>query len=272
MVITIVKIAVGLALENAIYNNQDIQDLTSLFSVPDHKKALLLHDRLIFSNVHQERETAFFLQLGLDIGPLKGDPLVLAGEMREMEHLLYAYLNKYGRAKKAMNDWLNYVANASQSIIDGYWTDAKILLSLAVQTAQDPTIEALKVNPELRYRVETLQRATVSYFKELKGYPMKLKISEERAEAILMILEPLLEMLQNPHIVEEKSEDAIKVVRGFHTAIKYLMEKKESEAKSELINVKRLLENWLEGLGDDEYRPQLDVYHEKVKNVLSTLS
>jgi len=270
---SLVKIAVGLALENAIYNEQEIQDLTSLFSAPDHEKVLKLHDRLISSEDHQERETAVFLQLGLDIGPLHGDPLGLAEEMREMEHLLYAYLNKYGRAQKALNDWLNYVANASQSIIDGYWTDAKILLSLAVQTSQDPTVEALKTNPELKYKVETLQGATASYFQELKGYPLKLKISDESAEAILMIQEPLLEMLQSPNIVEDKSEDefSIKVVRGSHTAVKYLMEKRESEAKREILNVERLLERWLENMGDDVNRPQLEGYYENVKMVSSTL-
>ena len=274
MVDTLVKIAVGMALENAIYNGQEIQHLTSLYSDPDTERALKLHDELISSNDHLERETAFFLQLGLDIGPLQGDPLGLAGEMREMEHLLYAYLNKYGRAQKALNDWLNYVVNSSQSIIDGYWTDAKILLSLAVQTSQDPSVEALKTNPEFRYRVEILQGATASYFKELKGYPLKLKISDESAEAILMIQEPLLEMLQSPHIVEVNSEEenAIKVVRGSHTAIKYLMEKRETEAKRELLNVEKLLESWLENLGDDVNSPQLEGYYEKVKNVLSTLT
>ncbi len=270
----LVKIAIGLALENAIYNGQEIRRLTSLYSDPDMERALKLHDQLISSNDHLVRETAFFLQLGLDIGPLQGDPLGLVGEMREMEHLLYAYLNKYGRAQKAMNDWLNYVVNASQSIIDGYWMDAKVLLSLAVQTSKDPTVEALKTNPELRYRVETLQGATASYFQELKGYPLKLMMSDESVEAILMIQEPLLEMLQSPNIVEEKSEDeyAIKVVRGFHTAIKYLMEKKESEAKRELLNVERLLENWLENLGDEENRRQLDDYHENVKSVIGALT
>ena len=274
MVDTLVKIAVGMALENAIYNGQEIQHLTSLYSDPDMERALKLHDELISSNDHLERETAFFLQLGLDIGPLQGDPLGLAGELREMEHLLYAYLNKYGRAQKAMNDWLNYIANASQSIIDGYWTDAKILLSLAVQASQDPTVEALKTNPELRYRVETLQGATASYFQELKGYPLKLKIGDESAASILMIQGPLLEMLQKPNIVEDKTRDeyAIKVVRGSHTAIKYLMEKKESEAKRELLNVERLLESWLENLGDDENRPQLDDYYVNVKSVLGTLT
>ena len=274
MVDTLVKIAVGLALENAIYNGQEIQRLTSLYSDPDVEGAIKLHDELISSNDHLERETAFFLQLGLDIGPLQGDPLGLAGELREMEHLLYAYLNKYGRAQKAMNDWLNYIANASQSIIDGYWTDAKTLLSLAVQVSQDPTVEALKTNPELRYRVETLQGATASYFQELKGYPLKLKIGDESAASILMIQGPLLEMLQKPFIVEDKSGDeyAIKVVRGSHTAIKYLMEKKESEAKRELLNVEKLLERWLENLGDDENRPQLDDYYKNVKSVVGTLT
>ena len=274
MVNTLVKIAIGLALENAIYNGQEIRRLTSLYSDPSMERALKLHDQLISSNDHLERETAFFLQLGLDIGPLQGDPLGLVGEMREMEHLLYAYLNKYGRAQKAMNDWLNYIANVSQSIIDGYWTDAKILLSLAVQTSQDPAVEALKTNPELRYRVETLQGATASYFQELKGYPLKLKIGDERAASILMIQVPLLEMLQKPNIVEDKTGDeyAIKVVRGSHTAIKYLMEKKESEAKRELLNVERLLESWLEDLGDDENRPQLDDYYVNVKSVVGTLT
>jgi len=271
---SLVKIAVGLALENAIYNGQEIQDLTSLLAAPNHEKALKFHDRLVASDDHLERETAFFLQLGLDIGPLQGDPLSLAGEMQKMEHLLYAYLNKYGRAQKAMNDWLNYVANASQSIIDGYWTDAKILLSLAVQTSKEPTVEALKTKPELRYRIETLQGATASYFKELKGYPLKLKISDWSIEAILRIQEPLLEMLQNPNIVESKSEDeyAIKVVRGSHTAIKYLMEKKESEAKREILNVEKLLERGMENLGDDVNRPQLEAYYKNVKMVSDSIT
>ena len=271
---TSVKIAVGLALENAIYNKQEIHELASLLSAPDHEKTLMLHDRFISSDDHMDRETAFFLQLGLDLGPLRGDPLGLAGEMREMEHLLYAYLNKYGRAHRAMNDWLNYIANASQSIADGYWMDAKILLSLAVQTSKDPTVEALKAIPELRYRVETLQRATASYFEELKGYPLKLNLSDETAEAILTIQESLLAMLQNPNIVDDISgeEYAIKIVRGSHTAIKYLMEKKEAEARRELLNVDRILENLLSNLGNDVNRSQLQVFLDNVKKVISGMS
>lgn len=267
---SLVKVAVGLALENAIYNKQEIQELASLLSAPDHEKTLMLHDRLIASNDHMERETAFFLQLGLDIGPLEGDPQGLAGEMREMEHLLYAYLNKYGMAQKPINDWLNYIANAAQSIIEGFWTDAKILLSLAVQTSQNPEVEALKAVPELRYRVEMLQGATASYFKELKGYPQKLKISDESVGSILMIQEPLLGMLQNPNIVKEKSEDeyAIKIVRGSHRAIKYLMGNKVLEAKRELLYIEGILENWLNKLENDEFRPQLQAYLENVNRVL----
>ena len=89
-----------------------------------------------------------------------------------------------------------------------------------------------------------------------------------------MILEPLLGILQNPHIVEGNSEDedAIKVVRGSHSAIKHLMEKKDSKAKRELKNVERRLVSWLGKVRGDVIRPQLEDYHEGVKNALNTIA
>lgn len=273
MVGALTKIAVGVALENAIYNGQDVQRLIQLYSDPNMVLIRDLHDACISSNDHLERETAIFLQLGLDLGPLQGDPVVLAGEMREMEHLLYAYLNKYGRAHRTINDWLNYIANSSQSIIDGFWMDAKVLLSLAVQTSRHPDVEALKANPELRYTVETLQEATASYFRELTSYPLKLKISDEDAEVILLIQKPMLELLQNPDVVKKRTEDeyAIKVVRGSHSAIKFLMETRAHEAKRELQNVEGILEGWLDGLEGDSIRLQLESFLGNVRSALSTL-
>ena len=46
MVDTLVKIAVGLALENAIYNGQEIQYLTSLYSDPDMERAARARARM----------------------------------------------------------------------------------------------------------------------------------------------------------------------------------------------------------------------------------
>lgn len=270
-----VKVVVGLALESALVLKRDIRTLIALYSDPDLGRAREIHDQLIESRDHYDRVVAIWLEPMLEFGPLKSDPKGLVKEMREMEFVLYLLTNRVGEAQREVNDWMNYIANASQSIEDDFWIDAKILLSRAVQSSQHPSVEKLKADPSLRYEVDVLQRATVSYFEEVKGYPLRLNVPEDRLEVVLMIQEIMFEMMQIHHGVEQGNYAEITrpQIHRLSTAIRYLMDaKKELEAtKREVQLAAEYLEMRLNEIVDKEIRGLIGVYNEKIKELINTL-
>ena len=269
------KVVVGLALESALVLKRDIRTLIALYSGPDLVRVRDLHDQLIESRDHYDRVVAIWLEPMLEFGTLKSDPKGLVKEMREMEFVLYALINRVGEAQREVNDWMNYIANASQSIEDDFWIDAKILLSRAVQSSQHPSVEKLKADPSLRYEVDVLQRATASYFEEVKGYPLRLKVPEERLEAILKVQEIMLEMMQIHYGVEQGNYAEITrpTIHRLSTAIRYLMDaKKEAEAtKREAQLASEQLETRLNEIVDEEIYKVIGVYNEKIKELINTL-
>ena len=270
-----VKVVVGLALESALVLKCDIRTLVALYSDPDLGRVRELHDQLIESPDHYNRVVAIWLEPALEFGPLKSDPRGLVKEMREMEFVLSVLINRVGEAQREVNDWMNYIANASQSIEDDFWIDAKILLSRAVRSSQHPSVEKLKADPSLRYEVDVLQRATASYFEEVKGYPLRLKVPEERLEAILKVQEIMLEMMQ-AHYGEEQGKNAKITGPPIHrlsATIRYLMdERREIEAaKRELRLASEYIETMLNEIIDEERREKTFVYKEGIKEVIHTL-
>jgi hypothetical protein len=188
---------VGLALKNELYNKRLNQTLIDLYSHPKIDAIKDLHNRLISSNDHLDREVAFWLELALQQPPVQIDLQDVNAELIEMEVLLYdLVLRANSESQRNLNDWMNYIANVPQSIRDGNGIDAKILMSLAVQSSRKESIERIKRDPQLRYKIEILQKETSRLFKVIKRIPLRLAASEERLGTLEKIQEILIELLQ----------------------------------------------------------------------------
>lgn len=224
------KIGVGLALQSAIPHGCEIETLLTLYSDPDLEKAQRLCDKLAASRSHYDREVAIWLETLLERSPFESDLKALVATMREMESVLYFMINQVGEAQRAVNDWMNYVANAAESLADGFWIDAKIFLSQALEVSQSQTIEQLKSDPILRRKTDILQRATAQYFEEMWKHPSKLTIPEDRFETILKVQEILLDLMQAYYqgTWKENKEAVGSAIRRLNTAMRYLMNKDKS--------------------------------------------
>ena len=132
----LVKLTSGFAFQTAIAHNREVESLSDLYSAPSLDKVRKLHDRLLASSNNIDREIAIWLEPALQSDEENPDPKSLVTEMKEMEFLLYTLINRAYGAQPEINDWMNYIANAAESLADGYWIDAKILLSRAVETSQ----------------------------------------------------------------------------------------------------------------------------------------
>jgi len=221
------KVGVGFALQTAITHGCDTANLSNLYSELSLEKIRETHDRLIASSFHREREVAIWLATSLELAPSTTDPKGLATEMREMEFILYTLMNKVGEAKPTMNDWMNYIANAAESLTDGFWIDARILLSQALDISQSVQIEHLKAHPGLRYELDVLQRATAAYFMEMGKYPLKLAIPDDRIETVLKLQQVMLNLMTARHREKKEKHERIveDAIRRLETVIRLLMNK-----------------------------------------------
>ncbi|UCH02179.1 MAG: hypothetical protein JSV20_10335 [Candidatus Bathyarchaeota archaeon] len=196
-----IKIVVGLAIQNEIRNRSFNQKLYNLYTNPDLSAIGALHDQLVLSDNHFDRETAFWLELALDLTPPKINILNTIVELQEMEVLLLDLMWKVNpNYQRDFNNWLNYIINTVHSIQDGFIIDAKIMASLAFEySRKQAIIEAMNVenkNPQLRYIIDLLQRETLRCFEQIKLIPHKLKISEKHKDVVLKIQEILIELMQ----------------------------------------------------------------------------
>ncbi|MFQ6052888.1 MAG: hypothetical protein ACE5OO_01480 [Candidatus Bathyarchaeia archaeon] len=252
----LVKVVVGLALESAFVNRRHARILASIYSDPDLERVRKLHDALIVSGDPYDREVAIWLEPALDLGPLRSDPSGIVREMREMEVVLYSLITRAGEAYRDVNNWLNFIANAAQSIEDGFWIDAKILLSRALGSSMRPSVEVLKTDPSLRYEVDVLQRATASYFREVKGYPLRLSIPEDRLDEILKVQEIMLDLMDIHYGEEGGNHPEITgpPIHRLSTAVRYLMDgNREIEAAEREV---RLALEHLETMLEDAVEPE----------------
>ena len=242
------KVVVGLALKNELYNKRLNQTLFDLYSRPEIDAIKDLHDRLISSNDHFDREVAFWLELALQQPPVQIDLQDVNAELTEMEVLLYdLVLRANSESQRSLNDWMNYIANVPQSIQDGNWIDAKILMSLAEQSSRKESIERIKRDPQLRYKIEVLQKETSRLFELTKRIPLRLVASEERLCAIEKILEVLIELLQryNFERPQERLSDMICYsIQKLEASQRSLLRSniKTDDAKNEIIIASKYLE------------------------------
>ena len=268
----VTKIAVGLALENALSSSSEIQDLESLYSNPQPVLIQELHDRLIDSPNHWERVIAIWLQLGIDQGPITRDPNTLLVDMRKMEVLLEAFIKQSGKAWRDVNDWMNYISNSHQHLLSGFWTDSKILLSRGLEISKQNSIEILKENEDLTNKVTIFQDATASYYDELKDLPIKLFVPEEVLDITLLTQEVMLDVMRNhgPGTPEE-----VKLVtnatRTLSQALRDLMSSMNDEAKHNITTAKNSLEK-LHGIVQEENKQNISINLEKLDKIMLELN
>jgi len=268
------KIAIGLALESVITHKGDAEELASLYSNPDPVLMRETHDRLIESDDHYEREAAIWLEPGLSMGPLKSDPRTLAGEMREMEFVLGTIIGRSGMAQREVNYWMDYIANAHQFIADGFWIDAKIFLSHAIQSSRAASVEELKSDPGFSYEVETLQRATVSYFDEMKDYPLTLNILEERLDPILQVQETMLALMRThcKSVYSDEAGIARQIVHRLSSAMRHMMQvEKSRDAKRELGLALEQLGKWLGETEDGVAKAEMEAHSRRIRAAANML-
>lgn len=266
------KIAIGLALESAIATNTEIHDLDSLYSNPKLELIKELHDRLIDSPKHMERVVAIWLQLGIDQGPIRKDPNALIKEMTQMEVLLGASINQAGRAWKDVNDWMNYIANSHQHLLNGFWIDSKILLSRGLEVSKRESIEQLKENEELIKKFSIFQAATASYYNELKELPITLYVPRDVIDSTLRIQEMMLDIMKN-HGVETPEEAKLigNASNAMSKALRQLMSSLLLEAKNELATSRNSL-NKLHGIIKNERKHYVMDHIETIDKILLELS
>ena len=270
-----IKVVVGLAVESALVHGRDTRTLLHLYGKPDLERLQELHDQLIISPLHYDREIAIWLEPALEFSQLNFDPKDLIREMREMEFVLHVLLNRIGSFQEDVNNWMNFILNSAKSIEDGFWIDGKILLSRALQSSLCPSVERLKADPRFRYELDVLQKATASYFEEVKRYPIKLSFPEHRLDAILKVQEIMLELMQI-HYREESRIDPEETRQPIHklsSAIRYMMDecKELEDAKREIRLALGHLETRLNTIADDGSHAMILDYHNRIKGVLNTL-
>lgn len=222
------KAIIGLALENELYNRRFNKALTDLFSSPNPNKIKALYDRFITSENHFDRETAFWLELALEQKQAQIDVLNIVVRMQEIETMLFDLLWRVDpESQRDFNDWVNYVANASESIREGNWIDAKMFSSQAFQSSRKESINKSKIVTGLWSQIDFLQRETLNCFEEIKRAPSKLEILKERLDVFLEVQGILIELLQKYYFnrLEGKSGDVIaRLIQQFNAAQRYLMQ------------------------------------------------
>jgi hypothetical protein len=234
------KVVVGLALEIEISNKRFNQQLFDLYSNPCLSAIKAFHDELIDSNNHFDREVAFWLALALQESSIKINLQDMLKEMREMEILLSDLLSRVSAdAQKNMNLWLNYLINVPQCIQEGYWVDAKVLMSLAVQSSTSESIEKLKSRLDLGYTVGVLQKETIRLFREIKKFPLKLVIPKRNLRVLLEVQGVLIELLGKYYLETPRNGFTWLILNSIHklkSTQRYLMssESKFSEIKHEI--------------------------------------
>lgn len=269
------RFIVGLALESSLVNRCPIQGLQELYLEPVSERVRELHDRLIISERHREREVAIWLEPALDMGPLRYDPTRIVGEMREMEFLLYLLIRRAGEAQRDVNYWMDYISNAAQSLSDGFWIDAKIFLSRALQVSRRNTIEGLKMDPSLGYEVDILQKATLSYFREVLTYPIVLEAPEERLDTLLEIQGIMLDLMRI-HYGEGEGGSAsyLRAIHILSALIRRLLNPRFTleDAKADLKLALEYLEANLHEARGEEDRNRIREQRSRIEKLLESLT
>jgi hypothetical protein len=192
------KIAIGLAVENGLQNGYDDRTIDELHENPSSDKIAKTYRRMISSNIQQEREIALWLELGLYQEPATfPDITELLRRIREIEAILYALLGHAGLSiTQPLNNWLNYVANAGESINTGFWIDAKAYMDRAVEAADETLTKVGSADPKMLYDLDILRSETRREHEELLKASFRLKLPEDALNQILVVQDLLIRILR----------------------------------------------------------------------------
>lgn len=268
------KVVVGLALKNELYNKRLNQTLFDIYTHPEIDAIKDLHDRLISSKDHCDREVAFLLELALQQPPAQIDLEDVNTELSEMEVLLYdLVLRVNSESQRSLNDWMNYIANVPQSIRDGRGIDAKILMSLAVQSSRNESVERIKSDSELMYKIEVLQKETSRLFDVIKRIPLRLVASEERLDALEKLQDILIALLQryNSEHPQEGVKDLLRYpIQKLEASQRCLMgsDVKNDAAKNEVLIASKYLEQHMNDITDKNYLEWMKSLLEKIQSLI----
>jgi hypothetical protein len=261
----LLRFAAGLALESAIVHARETKELLSLYLDPEAGRAMKLYKKFAASDHYHDRELAIRLETGLDTQLEIPNPRGLAAEMREMEALLLILIRRVGGTQMELNLWMDYIANAAQFLLDGFWIDAKIMLSRAVDCSLSEAIKALRSKPNLDYQLDMMQKATASYFKEASGYPTRLQFPGKFLGKILGIQRVMLElMIDRYHNAGIEGDVARQISRQLSSAMRYTMEGRKDKAQKELSLA-------LNRIREAENQESLDYYKQKLEDALEDL-
>jgi hypothetical protein len=203
------RIAIGLAVENGLQNGYDDRTVDELYENPSSDKITKTYQRMISSNIQQEREIALWLELGLYQEPTTfPDMTELLRRIRETEAILYALLGHAGLSiTQPLNNWLDYVANAGESINTGFWIDAKAYMGRAVEAADETLTKVGSADPKMLYDLDILRSETRRDYEELLKASFRLKLPEDALNQILVVQDLLIRILRR-RIAEADNKSA----------------------------------------------------------------
>jgi hypothetical protein len=131
-------------------------------------------------------------------------------------------------------------------------------------------VENLKVQPSMRHEVEILQRATASYFEEMNGYPLILKIRKEIMELLLPLQGLMLQLMQTKSI--DNGDSFNRIVYQLSDILRSLMGKtKRKDAEKKLRQLSDYLEQLIEESDNSTKIEMIEGYRQKIEDVLRSL-
>jgi hypothetical protein len=268
------RVAVGLALESILYNGRDDRLLRELYESPSAEKISSAYRRLIASRDHNEREVAFWLELGLSQEPTTfPDKTELLRQIRQIEMVLYDILGRAGpNISKPLNDWLNYIANVGESINQGYWIDAKILMSRAVDASDETVSKVASSEVKMRYELGILRSETRRNFEDLLKASFRLKLPERRLDAIVTVQGLLLKLLRKRVTGAAQGWNASLsryLVERLATAEKLLLQEDlVLKARKEIEETLAHLEEQASGVQDGKVRREVEEIRTELRRLL----
>jgi hypothetical protein len=192
-----IKIVTGLALKNSIYRGQMNPKLVEIYNNPQLKTIKRLYHQLIASDKHHNRESAFWLELAFQQEPVTINFAKISRELQEMEILLSSLMWQVDDdSRQGLNNWLNYLVNVPQSLRTQHIIDAKILMSLAMHSCKDHTVEKIKRNSKLATKIEILQAETIRLYELIAKIPAYLAIPRAHINVVCDLQDVLINFLQ----------------------------------------------------------------------------
>ncbi|UCH38248.1 MAG: hypothetical protein JSV76_03595 [Candidatus Bathyarchaeota archaeon] len=223
-----------------MYHRQNNPKLEEVYHNPQLPTIKKLYHQLITSEQHYHREIAFWLELAVQQPTVELNIAKLSREFQEIEILLSNIMWQVDDdARKGLNNWLNYLLNIPQSLRSRHVIDAKILISLAMDSCKDQLIENIKRNSKLARKIEVLQAETIRLYEIIIRIPAHLTLPQAHINVIYDLQDVVIKLLQdfdrdpNQIVIRDLVRD---LVARLETSQRALMRKDQAigNAKKEL--------------------------------------